>query len=149
MRRNIRGAEVLREKPQQLVNTLGEKDMCDAEDIVRLMAPVEVVTTILWEDEMPTVSVISPLRAKLTRRFEATDEDTPLVAEMKKAFKNDFEKRYTHLEDLLYAASALDPRFKTLPFLSDDDDAERIFIGIPGEATALLNKVSQTNTPFH
>lgn len=84
---------------------------------------------------MPTVSVISPLRAKLTKHFEAMDEDTPLVTEMKKAFKNDFEKRYTHLKDLLYTASALEPRFKTLPFLSDDD-AERIFISISAEATA-------------
>ena len=75
------------------------------------------------------------------------DEDTPLITEMKKAFKNDFEKRYTHLEDLLHTASALDPRFKTLPFLSDED-AERIFLRISAEATALLNKVGQTKTPF-
>ncbi|XP_029913137.1 zinc finger BED domain-containing protein 1-like [Myripristis murdjan] len=194
LHRNIKGAEILREKQQQLtlpshkliqdvstrwnsshdmlerfleqqpavfatlmsrelrkgeeVNSLNEKDICNAEDIVRLMAPVKVVTTILCEDEMPTVSMIAPLRAKLKKHFEAADEDTPLITEMKKAFKNDFEKRYTHLEDLLYTASAIDPRFKTLPFLSDDD-AERIFISISAEATALLNKVSQTNTPFH
>lgn len=49
-----------------------------------------------------------------------------LITEMKKVFNNDFEKRYTHLHDLLYTASALDPHFKTLPFLSDND-AERIF----------------------
>lgn len=147
MHRNIRGAEILREKQQQLtlpshkliqdvstrwnsshdmlehfleqqpavfatlmsrelrkgeeVNTLGEKDICNAEDIVRLMAPVKVVTTILCEDEMPTLSMIAPLRAKLKTQFESMDEDTPLITEMKKAFKNDFEKRYTHLEDLL------------------------------------------------
>lgn len=111
LHRNIRGAEILREKQQQLnlpphkliqdfstrwnssydmlecfleqqpavfatlmsrdirkgeeVNTLHEKDICNAEDIVRLMAPVKVMTTILCEDEMPTVSMIAPLRAKL------------------------------------------------------------------------------------
>lgn len=57
------------------VNTLNEKDICNAEDIVRLMAPVKVVTTILCEDEMPTVSMIAPLRAKPKKHFEAADED--------------------------------------------------------------------------
>ena len=193
LHRNIRGAEILREKRQQLtlpshkliqdvstrwnssldmlehfleqqpagfatlmsrelrkgeeVNTLGEKDICNAEDIVQLMAPVKVVTTVLCEDEMPTLSMLAPLSAKLKTHFDSMEEDTPLITEMK-AFKNDFEKRYTHLQDLLHTASALDPRFKTLPFLSDED-AERIFLRISAEATALLNKVGQTKTPFH
>lgn len=49
---------------------------------------------------------------------------------------------------ILRTSSALDPRFKTLPFLSDED-AERIFLRISAEATALLNKVGQIKTPFH
>ncbi|KAJ8368840.1 hypothetical protein SKAU_G00088680 [Synaphobranchus kaupii] len=75
---------------------------------------------------MITAHHISPLKAKLQKHFEASDEDTALITEMKNVFNNDFEKRYTHLHDLLYTASALDPRFKTLPFLSDNE-AERIF----------------------
>ena len=50
--------------------------------------------------------------------------------------------------DLLHTASALDPHFKTLPFLSDED-TERIFLRISAEATALFHKVGQTKTPFH
>lgn len=47
------------------VNTLNDKDLCNVEDTVKLMAPVKVVTTVLCEDEVPTVSMIGPLRAKL------------------------------------------------------------------------------------
>lgn len=93
------------------------------------MAPVKVVTTVMCEEEQPTISMIAPLRAKLQKHFEATDEDTALITEMKMAFKNDFEKRYTDVLDFLHTASAIDPRFKTLPFLSDHE-AERIFTSL-------------------
>lgn len=49
--------------------------------------------------------MMAPLRAKLQKHFEASDEDTALITEMKRAFNNDFEKRYTDVLDLLYTAS--------------------------------------------
>ena len=61
---------------------------------------------------------------------------------------NDLEKRYTGLDDLLYAAAALDPRFKSLPFLSDHD-AERTFTGIAAEATSLYKEVNQHIVKIH
>lgn len=123
------------------VNSVNERDIGNAEDIVKLMAPVKVVTTVMCEEEQPTISMIAPLRAKLQKYFEATDEDTVLITDMKRAFKNDFDKRYTDVLDLLYTASAIDPRFKTLPFLSDHE-AERIFTSISAEAAAIHNKVT-------
>lgn len=186
LHRNIRGAEILREKQQQLslsahkliqdvstkrnssfdmlqrfleqqpavfatlmsreirkgeeVNSVTERDICNAEDIVKLMAPVKVVTTVMCEEEQPTISMTAPLRSKLQNHFEATDEDTAPITEMKRAFNNDFEKRYTDVLDLLYTASVIGPRFKTLPFLSDHE-AERIFTSLSAEA-ATIHKVS-------
>ncbi|KAJ8369423.1 hypothetical protein SKAU_G00094510 [Synaphobranchus kaupii] len=81
------------------VNTLNENDICNVEDIVKVMTPVKVVTTIMCEDEQPTISMISPLKAKLQKHFEASDDDTAIITEMK-VFNNDFEKQYTHLHDL-------------------------------------------------
>lgn len=123
------------------VNTLKDKDFCDVEDIVKLMAPVKLVTTSMCEDKRPTLSMISPVRAKLKKNFEASDEDSVVIREMKQAFRNDLEKRYTGLDDLFYTAAALDPRFKSLPFLTDHD-AERTFTSITAEATSLHNKVN-------
>ena len=79
------------------VNTLGEKDICNAEDIVQLMAPVKVVTTILCEDEMPTLSMLAPLRAKLKTHFESMEEDTPLITKMKKNHLRMILRSDTHI----------------------------------------------------
>lgn len=45
-----------------------------------------------------------------------------------------------------HLAAALDPRFKSLPFLLSDHDADMIFSSISAEATSLENKV---NCPTH
>lgn len=55
------------------VNSDTERDIWNAEDIVKLMAPVKVVTTVTCEEEQPTISMISPLRAKRQKHFEAWD----------------------------------------------------------------------------
>ncbi|XP_077375916.1 E3 SUMO-protein ligase ZBED1-like [Festucalex cinctus] len=123
------------------VNTLKAEDFCDAEDIVKLMAPVKLVTTTMSEDKQPTLSVISPVKAKLKKTFETTDNDTVVLREMKQAFMNDMEKRYSGLDHLFHTAAALDPRFKSLPFLKDSD-AERIFTSISEEATSLHEKAT-------
>lgn len=123
------------------INTLQDKDFCNVEDIVKLMAPVKLVTTSMCEDKRPTLSVISPVRAKLKKNFEASDEDSVVIREMKQAFRNDLEKRYTGLDDLFHTAAALDPRFKSLPFMTNHD-AERTFTSIAAEATSLHNKVN-------
>ncbi|XP_037543305.1 E3 SUMO-protein ligase ZBED1-like [Nematolebias whitei] len=123
------------------VNTLKDKDFCDIEDIVKLMAPVKLVTTSMSEDKRPTLSMILPVKAKLKKNFEPSDEDSVLIREMKQAFKNDLEKRYTGLEHLFHTAAALDPRFKSLPFLSNHD-AERTFTSISAEAASLHHKVT-------
>ena len=126
------------------MSTFTEGDLCNAEDMVKVMAPVKVMTTVMCE---PTISMIAPVKAKLKNHIEATTEDTGLIKEMKKVFLDDFDKRYTKIEDLLYIASALDPRFKTLPFPSDRE-TERIFLSITDEATELHNKVS-CPSPLH
>ena len=52
-----------------------------------------------------------------------TDTECPAVREMKSLVKKSLEPRYKGHEQVLNMCSALDPRFKMLPFLSDEDKA--------------------------
>lgn len=60
---------------------------------------------------------------------------------MKERFRHDFDGRYTGLQDLLYYASALDPRFKHLAFLDDNDTTDMIFMRITTEVVKMNGKV--------
>ncbi|KAE8277658.1 hypothetical protein D5F01_LYC24345 [Larimichthys crocea] len=57
----------------------------------------------------------------------------PIIAEMKRRFRQDFFDRYVELQELLNSASALDPRFKDLTFLDDVDSRDLIFVKITAE----------------
>lgn len=103
------------------VHTLNEVKITVAEDMVKLLSPVKTSTTIMCEEEQPTVSVFAPLQAKLFKHFTATAEDSSVITEMKQAMAKDLEHRYMDVRQVLYRASSLDPRFKKLPFLSEEE----------------------------
>ncbi len=48
-------------KPSNDMHNLNENYITVAEDMVKLLAPVKTATTIMCEEEQPTVSVIAPL----------------------------------------------------------------------------------------
>ncbi|XP_073795657.1 E3 SUMO-protein ligase ZBED1 isoform X3 [Danio rerio] len=70
--------------------TLSDEDVKLAEDIIQVLKPLKMVTTLLSTEQLPTVSMIMPLK-------------------------------HTILESLkfLHMSTALDPRFKSLPFLDE------------------------------
>lgn len=126
-------------------DALTREELADAEDIVKVMKNVKIITTAMCEDDQPTISMIAPMQAKLAMDFEACDDDSPLIADMKEAFRDNFQTRYTNLHDVLCTAAALDPRFKMVPFLSSHE-AERIFLNLTTEAAA---QVEVTNPNKH
>ncbi|MCI4394937.1 hypothetical protein PGIGA_G00174660 [Pangasianodon gigas] len=62
--------------------------------MVKLLAPVKTATTMMCEEEQPTVSVIAPLQARLLEQFTVTAEDSSVITEMKQAMAKDLEHRY-------------------------------------------------------
>ncbi|CAB1418471.1 unnamed protein product [Pleuronectes platessa] len=66
------------------VGTLSESDIANMEDIVQLMSPVKMATTVMCVEEYPTLSVIAPLRAKLLKHLQPCEDDSTLVAEIKR-----------------------------------------------------------------
>uniref|UniRef100_A0A3P8RJ63 BED-type domain-containing protein n=1 Tax=Astatotilapia calliptera TaxID=8154 RepID=A0A3P8RJ63_ASTCA len=99
--------------------SLTEADITDGEDIVKALKPLKAATLVMSEEKSPTLSIIAPLHAQLLEKMI-----------MKKSiyYKN----------DKLYIASALDPRFKALPFLSKET-CNNTFSQLVLEAAGLEN----------
>ncbi|XP_030256575.1 uncharacterized protein LOC115571350 [Sparus aurata] len=92
--------------------------------------------------ENPTVRLIAPVHTKLLQNTEPNTKDSPLVRDIKKAVHDDLSSRYTSEAEksLLYTASALDLRFKTLPFLTEEE-REQTYGKVIAEAASLEQEV--------
>ncbi|KAK0143585.1 Zinc finger BED domain-containing protein 1 [Merluccius polli] len=121
------------------VNTLNESDISAAEDLVGVLSPVKVATTIMCEEKQPTLSMITPLKAKLLDHLKISEEDSTLIKEIKRTMAGDLRDRYLDVQQILDKASALDPRFKKLPYTSVEDE-EKTFECIITEAAALWDQ---------
>ncbi|XP_016418009.1 zinc finger BED domain-containing protein 1-like [Sinocyclocheilus rhinocerous] len=118
--------------------TLSELDISHAEDLVKALKPLKDATTLMSEEGSPTVSLIAPLHSQLIQDTKMTVGDSPVTREIKQAVNTDLTKRYNSEQEknTLHLASALDPRFKRLPFLTEEDRKE-IFRRVTAEAAAL------------
>ncbi|XP_051546386.1 E3 SUMO-protein ligase ZBED1-like [Myxocyprinus asiaticus] len=101
--------------------TLTEADIRVAEDIMKALRPMKAATLTMSGESATTLSVIAPLHAQLLEEMRQTTSDSTVIKELKSAMHNDLRFRYANLKEKLHVASALDPRFKTLPFISDED----------------------------
>lgn len=92
----------------------------------------------MFEEKNPTISVVAPLHAQLLRDTTSTEEDSPLVRETKGAINQDLSKRYQSevVKDLLHMSSALDPRFKSILFLSPEE-VQDTYAKLQSKAAAL------------
>uniref|UniRef100_A0A8C4S0T5 HAT C-terminal dimerisation domain-containing protein n=1 Tax=Erpetoichthys calabaricus TaxID=27687 RepID=A0A8C4S0T5_ERPCA len=107
--------------------TLDETDVANAEEVAAALKPLKEATNIMSEEATPTLSVIAPLHAQLLHETKAGFcGETALVREIKQVIHEDLAKRYTSVTDknMLHISSSLDPRFKTLPFLSQDEQKD-------------------------
>ncbi|KAL3987993.1 male-specific lethal 1 [Sarotherodon galilaeus] len=111
--------------------TLNEMDIGNTEEIVRALKSMQVATTVMSEEKNPTLSLVAPLLAQLLHDSQDNIGDTAL-------------KRYasTVERNTLHTASALDPRFKTLPFLSLEERQET-YARVVAEAITLQEEKRQ------
>jgi len=98
--------------------TDGEQKM--AEQLIEVLKPLKTVTT-LMSSETTTNSMILPLKEMILKSMVPGDEDSTVIKEAKEAIAQDLDRRYTNpdLQKYLQKATALDPRFKSLPSLDD------------------------------
>ncbi|KAK7898586.1 hypothetical protein WMY93_019439 [Mugilogobius chulae] len=90
------------------ISTLTEMDISNAEDFIKAMKPMRPI------QHFPS--------SQLLQATNVNGNDSQFVRDMKEAFHSDLSKRYASEveKNKLHLASALDPRFKGLPFLSEE-----------------------------
>lgn len=125
-------------KGQSDLCTLNETDVSNAEDAASALKPMKDATTLMSEESNPTVSLIAPINAQFLQNMTDTIRDSPMIHEIKNAIKTDLLKRNNSEAEkkILHTASALDPCFKGLPFLTEEERLE-IYRGVTEEAASL------------
>lgn len=95
------------------------------EAIVPVLKPLYMATRLMCSEEYPTLSGVNPILFSLTNHHLARKEtDSPAIAALKTHIADDLKRRY-NLSDssvlcnsLAMVCTFLDPRYKSLPFLS-------------------------------
>uniref|UniRef100_A0A3Q1HRY1 HAT C-terminal dimerisation domain-containing protein n=1 Tax=Acanthochromis polyacanthus TaxID=80966 RepID=A0A3Q1HRY1_9TELE len=109
-------------------SALNDAEIHCAEEIVETLKPFKEATKAVSEARTPTLSIIAPMHHHLLQSTEMDKEDSPLVWDAKCAMHDDLTKRYnsakTKSKHLLHMASGLDPRFKALPFLAEEERSD-------------------------
>jgi hypothetical protein len=111
---------------------LDMNELSVVESIIKVLEPFEKLTVKISSEKKPTCGFILPAMHLLKNRdLVVNDSDSGAIAKMKTAMKEDLNKRYlTGEQDLLCLASAVDPRFKDLNWLSAaerDKTFERVY----------------------
>lgn len=98
------------------------------EELIQVLTPLK---TLICSETTPNISMILPLKEMILKSMSPGDQDSATV---KAAITNDLAKRYTdpNLHEYLQMATALDPRFKSLPYL-DEDSRDKLYRNIINE----------------
>ena len=104
-------------------NTLSTEEVVIAEAAVKLLAPFQTTTTLMCSGTQPTASLILPIaNTLLTANLAPKPDDITAVTKMKREIREDLGSRYpvdSPTYTTLLMASALDPRFKAMTFVSE------------------------------
>ena len=98
-------------------------EFSNMELFVQVMKSIVEITEALGAQKYVTISMVRPLLHKLLNNIlKNSDSDSRLTKMMKLKMKENLHDRYTGpVLDLLNKAAFLDPRFKSLTFVSDSE----------------------------
>ncbi|XP_078016760.1 E3 SUMO-protein ligase ZBED1 [Epinephelus lanceolatus] len=127
------------------IDTLCYTDVSDTEDIVKLLKPLKTATTVVCDEKEPTVSLILPLKYMIEQSMSPDENDSQTIANMKSAILLDISDRYSgDCHDMLQECTALDPRFRSLSHLNDEQ-RESVYAQISQKAARLHLQRNQTS----
>ncbi|XP_062505685.1 E3 SUMO-protein ligase ZBED1-like [Corticium candelabrum] len=101
-----------------------EEDFTLLEQLVNVLKPFRDVTIQVQGEQYVTISIIRPLLHHLTENvLQLQETDSSVIKNMKRDMVSNLGSRYQSLSisNLLDCACFLDPRFKSLPFMSEDN----------------------------
>ncbi|XP_014241140.1 zinc finger BED domain-containing protein 1-like isoform X2 [Cimex lectularius] len=106
---------------------LTEDDWQVLNDVVSVLSPFKLTISTLVEEKNPLISILKPImRQLLSVHLEKSPSDSDLCLNLKASLSELLIERYRNpkVNEILELSSALDPRFKNLPFLSEEEKAE-------------------------
>ncbi|XP_067673810.1 E3 SUMO-protein ligase ZBED1-like [Haliotis asinina] len=105
------------------VNTLSEGDVRSLEQLLEILRPLKGATEVFCEEKTPTISIVAPMLHLIRSQMIPLEGDYGLMKDVKEVVLTDLGKRYnsTKVKHMLHYSSATDPRFKTVPFLNDEE----------------------------
>ncbi|KAK7921885.1 hypothetical protein WMY93_008787 [Mugilogobius chulae] len=132
-------------KKNKDINTLNDQDVVMAEELLDVLKPLKTITTLMSTESTASVSMILPLKTTVLHSMQARPGDSPTVRDIKVAIKENLEDRYSACLQFLHKCTAMDPRFKSLPHL-DDEQREQIFNDVIAEVIKTKEQQAATDT---
>jgi zinc finger BED domain-containing protein 1 (E3 SUMO-protein ligase ZBED1) len=111
-------------KLNKLALTSDEWEM--VEETIRILAPFEAATRMLSGSKYTTLSLVYPTIAILKENLEKTAPDHHLTISLKARLSSSLASRWKSPGTLGLWASLLDPRFKLLQFVTNEDRQEAV-----------------------
>ncbi|WAR31459.1 ZBED1-like protein [Mya arenaria] len=127
--------------------TLSPDEITDLEAVMCVLGPLKTITTIMCDARHPTISLVLVFKNKITSAMVISENDSDLIKAMKGAIRQDMTKRYTQVEveEFMWMCTALDPRFRSLPDLSNaatpSTSTATALPALPGMTDENANKV--------
>jgi hypothetical protein len=89
-------------------------------EMIELLNPFERVTCLLSGSTYPTISLTYPSMCNLKERLESESMETEVAENCRRAILDDLKARWEFPQELCLKGSFLDPRFKSLDFVSHE-----------------------------
>ena len=99
-----------------------EKDM---EDLLTVLQTLNTSAVALLEQETPMASIVIPIMFHLRKSLEKLEENSVFTKELKDSMLETVSGNYNdaNVVESLTLCTTLDPRFKSLPFMAEDERA--------------------------
>ena len=100
-----------------------EVEFAAMESFIKILKPLVEITETMGGQKWVTISAVRPFLYKVLHiSFNTTSNDTPLEKSIKESLKNNLSGHYSgKTMDLLNKACFLDPRFRSLSFLTVEE----------------------------